>query len=296
MRETQGSQTAQFMALFRVLESQRPAGTRLFDDPFAGGFLGPRLRVVAWLSRCPLLRSLITRLIDALWPGARPAGVARTRLIDEALDRALDSGGFEQVVLLGAGFDARAHRLHCLSQMPVFEVDHPNTLEEKRRRIESLSTSPSDRSIYVALDFNRQSLADAMAKAGFNPNRCTFFVLEGVTNYLTAEAVDSLLRFVSSAVPRSRLLFTYVHRDVLNPASRFRGKWLLRKTLRRASEPWTFGLDPSCLDSYLGERGLVLIRDEGSREYRERYLGGRERLLRGYEFYRAAIADVAPYR
>ena len=294
MRETRGSQTAQFMALFRVLESQRAAGTRLFDDPFAVGFLGPGLRFVAWLSRNPLLRGLITRLIDALWPGARSAGVARTRLIDDALDRALDGGGFEQVVLLGAGFDARAHRLPCLAQMPVFEVDHPNTLEEKQRRIESHSASPTDRSIYVALDFNRQPLGDALAKAGFDPNRCAFFVLEGVTNYLTAEAVDSLLRFVGSTAPRSRLLFTYVHRDVLSATSRFPGAWLLRRTLRRASEPWTFGLDPSRLDSYLGERGLVLVRDEGSREYRERYLGGRERLLEGYEFYRAAIADVVP--
>ena len=52
---------------------------------------------------------------------------------------ALRRGGFEQVILLGAGFDARAHRLPCLAQMPVFEVDHPNTLEEKRHRIDSLS-------------------------------------------------------------------------------------------------------------------------------------------------------------
>lgn len=294
MGEVRGSQTAEFMAFFRVLETLGPAGKRLFADPFAIAFLGPGLRGVARLSRNRVFRGLITRLIDALWPGARPAGVARTRLIDDALDQALYRGGFEQVVLLGAGFDARAYRLPCLAHMPVFEVDHPNTLDEKRRHIESLSPSPSDRSIYVSMDFNRQPLADALAKAGFNPNRCTFFLLEGVTNYLTGEAVDSLLRFVSSAVPGSRLLFTYVHLDVLSRTSSFHGTWLLRRTLRRANELWTFGLDPACLDSYLRARGLVLVRDEGSREYRERYLGNSKRLLRGYEFYRAAIADVPP--
>ena len=294
MRSSHGSQTAEFMALFRALESLRPVGTRLFVDPFAAAFLGPKLRFVVGLARYPVFQGLITRLIDALWPGARPAGVARTRLIDEALDRALDRGRIEQVVLLGAGFDARAHRLPRLAHMPVFEVDHPNTLREKRRRIEPLPASRADGPTYVALDFDQQPLADALAKAGFRSNRCTFFLLEGTTNYLTAEGVDALLRFVSSTVPGSRLLFTYVHRDVLSRASRFHGTWLLRRILRRASEPWTFGLDPSCLDSYLRARGLVLIRDEGSREYRERYLGGGERLLRGYEFYRTAIADVAP--
>lgn len=291
-----GSQTAEFMALFRTLESLRPVGTRLFHDPFAIACLSPRLRVVAWLSRNLLLRALITRLIDSLWPGARPAGVARTRLIDDAITEALNRGGYEQVVLLGAGFDARASRLPCLAHVPVYEVDHPNTLEQKRSRIAHPSVSRLHPSIDVALDFNRQPLAGALAKAGFDANRRTFFLLEGVTNYLTAEAVDSLLRFVASTASESRLLFTYVHRDVLSHESKFRGTWLLQRTLRRSSEPWTFGLDPACLDAYLRARGLALIRDEGSREYRQRYLGGSDRLLRGYEFYRAAIADVAPRR
>ena len=281
------------MAFFRALETAEPPATRLFDDPLAAGFLGPGLRCVARLCQRSAPRCAVTTLIDRLWPGARPAGIARTRLIDDILRDSLGRG-IGQVVILGAGFDARAQRLPCLAGPRVFEVDQPATLAEKRRRLDALPASRAQPVTYVPVDFNRQRLAEALAGAGFDAKRATFFLWEGVTNYLSAEAVDAVMRFVASAAAGSRLLFTYVHRDVVDHAARFQGTWLLRRTLRRAHEPWTFGLDPSGLTAWLRERGLALVLDEGSLAYRERYLGRRERLLRGYEFYRAALAAVRP--
>jgi O-methyltransferase involved in polyketide biosynthesis len=41
------SRTAEYMALFRALETaRRPARARLFEDRFAAGFLRPTLRAV----------------------------------------------------------------------------------------------------------------------------------------------------------------------------------------------------------------------------------------------------------
>jgi O-methyltransferase involved in polyketide biosynthesis len=85
MRPNQASQTAEYMALFRALESAQPPSHRLFDDPYARNFLRPSLRFTADLARIPFVGDLIPWIIDRRWPGARTSGVARTKLIDDLL-------------------------------------------------------------------------------------------------------------------------------------------------------------------------------------------------------------------
>ncbi len=87
-------------------------------------------------------------------------------------------------------------------------------------------------------------------------------------------------------------MFTYVHRGVLDGSTPFAGTEHLVATLVRSGEPWTFGLDPRELPAYLGERGLELIEDVGAADYRARYLGRSAQRQGGYEFYRAALAEV----
>jgi methyltransferase (TIGR00027 family) len=144
----------------------------------------------------------------------------------------------------------------------------------------------------VPCDFEAGSLAASLESAGFESNRSTFVVWEGVTNYLSSEAVDDVLDTVRGIAPGSVLLFTYVDRLVLDEPGRFVGSHRLRSTLQSSDEPWTFGLDPSGLADFLKQRGLALVCDESSVDYRARYLGSAGRDLRGYEFYRAAIAKV----
>ncbi len=123
MRAGEASRTAQYMALFRALESTRgPA--RLFDDPFACAFLPGGLRAVAHAARLPPVGELVRRCIDRRWPGVRTSAVARTRYIDDVVTGALRAGA-TQVVILGAGFDARAYRVPAMARAAVFEVDHP---------------------------------------------------------------------------------------------------------------------------------------------------------------------------
>ena len=132
MKEGEASRTAAYMAQFRALECTVPAGRRLFEDRFASGFLPPRLRFVAQLSRIRLAGALVRAYIDRQWPGARTSAVARTKFIDDAAEAALRSG-VAQVVSLGAGFDARAYRIPGMARAIVFEVDHPSTSAINRR-------------------------------------------------------------------------------------------------------------------------------------------------------------------
>jgi methyltransferase (TIGR00027 family) len=274
------------MALFRALETVRPASRRLFEDRYARRFLPVSLRVVVGAARIPLVGRVVPWFIDLRWPGARTSGVARTRFIDD-LVRARLEAGVEQLVLLGAGFDSRALRIERLEDARVFELDRPPTLEEKRER---LGDSPAHVT-YVPTDFNREGLAEVLTRAGFDAGARTLFVWEGVTNYLTAEAVDRTLRDVSElGGPGSEIAFTYVHRDVIRDPAAFAGGRRTASKVASSGEPWTFGLDPGELAAYLRARGLALVEDVGSLEYRAELLGSSRRTLRGYAFYRVAVA------
>ena len=291
MQEGHASRTAEHNALFRALESSLPASRRLFEDPLARTFLAWPFALVARLAVVPGLREFVPWYIDNRWPGVRSSVVARTRLIDDAIAVALGEHT-EQLVILGAGFDSRAYRLPGLRGITVFEVDHPDTQTAKRQVLERVLSGPPKHVRFVASDFNQRDLEAAMAAAGYREAARTFFLWEGVTNYLTEAAVDTTLRWCSRASPGSLLLFTYVHRDVLTRPSAFIGTDQLFASLAKVGENLTFGIEPSKLPTFLAERGLSLESDVGAAEYRERYFRDAARKMRGHEFYRIALARI----
>jgi methyltransferase (TIGR00027 family) len=279
------------MAFFRALETSLPKSRRLFEDSLARTYLGRSLAFAARLAVLPGLRDLVPWIVDHRVPGARSAAVARTRFIDDAIASSFAAGG-RQLVILGAGFDSRAYRLPGVGDATIFEVDRPDTQARKRRALgRSLSVLPAQVR-FVATDFNQEGLESAMAAAGYRESEQTFFLWEGVTNYLTEAAVDTTLRWCSRAAADSRVLFTYVHQDVLTKPEAFHGTARLFASLERFGETWTFGLDPSRLPAFLAARGLVLECDLGAADYRQRYFGSAARDMRGYEFYRIAMARV----
>jgi methyltransferase (TIGR00027 family) len=291
MKEGQASRTAEYVALFRAIESALPPERRLFEDPYAKRFLGPRLAAVATLCRLPGAPDIISRFIDHQWAGARSSAVARTRFIDDAIQAAVDRG-IEQLVILGAGFDSRAYRIDALKDVMVFEVDHPSTFARKQGLLRDALPALSSRVQFVATDFDGADLDLAMDGAGYSKQAPTFILWEGVTPYLSETAVDATLRWCAAAASKSELLFTYVDRAVIDDPSAFAGTRRLFATLQAAGEEWKFGIDPTQLVAFLSDRGLRLEQDIGSAEYRAKYLPQVPRAMCGYEFYRIALARV----
>jgi methyltransferase (TIGR00027 family) len=277
------------MALFRALENARAPGRRRCEDPLAQAFLSPGLAFAAKLARIPGIAALVSAIIDRRWPGTRTSAVARTRFIDDAL-RAAQAVAPAQLVILGAGFDSRAWRMPELAPLRVFEVDHPDTQARKRDALARAGVALPPNLRFVATDFDQQGLERAMAGAGYDPSLRTVFLWEGVTNYLSAAAVDATLRWCAAAAPGSRLIFTYIHADVLSNPQGFFGIDGVLAALAAAGERWTFGLQPSQLPGFLSQRGLRLQGDVGAAEYREQVYGEAARAMRGYEFYRIAVA------
>lgn len=292
MRPTSMSRTALGTASGRAIESYRPARSRLFEDRFALPFLPPLLRAIVYILRIPVLGPKLLALRERQVPGVMGNLWCRTRFIDDAF-RAAVREGFEQVVILGAGLDSRAYRLLEPSRVRVFEVDHPATQAWKRRRVARLPPERRSHVTFVAVDFDRQDLADAMAAAGFRADARTFVIWEGVTQYLDEEAVTSTLRFVSGTVPAgSRVVFTYIDRGILDGSVEKDGTAKLLAEVERQGEPWRFGIRPAELREFLAARGFELIEDVGAPEYRARYLEPLGREMNLFTGERVAVAEV----
>ena len=282
------SRTAQFVALYRALETVERRRPPLFRDPFATVFLSPGLHRAVRAARLPAVHSIVDRYADHRAPGARTNAIGRTKLIDEVVLRAV-AQGVDQVVVLGAGFDCRAHRLPELHDRAVFEVDRAETQEAKRARLRSVPGVRSDVH-YVAVDFLRDPVPDRLAAAGWDAARPGCFIWEGVTNYLTAEAVSGMLAWIGRTAPGGSLVFTYVHKGLLDGNVAFAGGQRIIGNVRALGEPWTFGLYPDEVGPLLERFGLSLVDDLGADEYRARTgLAGDT----GYAFYRLAVAALS---
>jgi methyltransferase (TIGR00027 family) len=84
-----------------------------------------------------------------------------------AIDRAVRDASPRQVVLLGAGLDARAWRMPELATATVWEVDHPASQEDMRRRVGDRRPAAAHLE-WVPVDLASQPLAAPLVGAGFD--------------------------------------------------------------------------------------------------------------------------------
>lgn len=265
MRSGRASATASFVATMRGLAGYERAP--LVTDEFAPRLVdGPFRLGLAVAERLPTLTSLAMRTAALVSRGKIRHLELRTRAIDDALaEEARD--GAPQLVILGAGLDARAHRLASLERTTIFEVDHPDTQREKRARLGE-GSGRSAPLHYVSVDFERDRLVDELPRVGFDRLTRATFLWEGVTMYLTAIAAQATIRAVSAlAAPGSAFALTY-----RAPGLRWEGA-LANVAVRALGEPFRLSFTPQAIADELAAVGFAVESDEGSEEWGKRYLG-----------------------
>ncbi len=282
--------TAETMALQRSFEDSEPDRLRLFSDPLARTFLRGRLRALAWIGSRPRLKPTAERIFDHFGgPGPRPSAILRTRAIDDVVEDALKIR--HQFVLLGAGFDTRPYRLVLPEDVTTFEVDLPATQDMKRRVLGARSIDLSHVR-FVPVDFESDDLGVALTASGFDPSEPSIVIWEGVTQYLTAEAVDLTLATLARICPwGSRLVLTYVDAAALKPGSPFpeAERWL--RNVSQAGEPWIFGIDPDQASGFFESKGFVLLSDQSTAEVGASLISAHPPRLLGSPLYRVAVLD-----
>jgi len=168
--------TARWIAAVRERESARP--DRLFDDPWAGALAGDPGRLTMEAS-------------ERASGGRNDFIPIRTRFFEDLISN--QSAMADQVVLLGAGLDTRAFRLHLPPHLDWFEVDRADLLAEKDTALAAAGARPRCRRRPVAADLASE-WEPALLGAGFRRGERTLWIAEGLFFYLTPQTVARLLR------------------------------------------------------------------------------------------------------
>lgn len=139
-----------------------------------------------------------------------PSPLCRASYTEASLKTAVLTGT-KQYVMLGAGMDTFAFReKEFLSNYRVFEVDHPLTQEDKIERITRAGWSVPDNLTFVPVDFTKDDVEERLIASGFDSSVKSFFSWLGVTYYLSAEAIDTMLSALSRlSAEGSTLVFDY---------------------------------------------------------------------------------------
>lgn len=247
--------TAVAVAMARAMESGR--ADRMFHDPYAQSFVDAAHAVLdpdEWPS--------LTAWVDLFYS----RGVVRTRFVDDFVTGAA-AGGCTQVVLLGAGLDARAFRLP-LAGADVFEVDTPSVFAFKDQVLAGAGARPTARSRTAVHADLREDFAVTLAGHAFDPGRPTAWVAEGVLPYLTAEQARRLVTDVGRlSAPGSRLVFE--HSDKAGPDPRAAAAALTTPGANRISAMVRGGLGPGGRDWVAGQGWSIQVTERG--ELGQRY-------------------------
>ncbi len=268
MRDGQPSQTARGAAAYRAIH-QKLEGGAIFKDPFASRILDQETAAaLEEISADDSVRPM--RLFIA----------ARSRFSEDTMADCIASG-VRQVVLLGAGLDTFSLRNPFAEfGVRVFEVDYPATLMWKRDRIRAAGLAEPSSLAFAPVNFERESLAEGLTRAGFKLDEPAFFQWLGVVPYLTKDAVSSTLKFIAG-VPQSAVVFDYAEPFQNYPAERRASVMATAERAASRGEPWLSFFDPIELKQLLRGESFNVIEDLGLPEIAERFYGalGRDIML-----------------
>ena len=267
------SQSAEGIALIRLVELMRPEDQRICNDQYALYFVNPL--IIKSIKEHPKEAEERIAEHDRRFPGLNNTTIARVRYFDDCVKAALGDG-IEQLVILGAGYDTRAYRIDGANKIRVFEVDHPETQPVKVEKIKGIFGSLPGHVSYVAADLVADDLRQRLIGQGYDPSKRALFLMEGLVMYLPAEAVDRLLAFVvHNSGKGSSVIFDYVPESVANgtcadPAGRDFGA-----TMAGLGEPFLFGIKEGTAEAFLARRGFSRIRDVAQEDIRKLYFHGK---------------------
>ena len=279
-------------AATRVVEMYYPKDQRLFDDPFAIKLLPLVWQVFLRVMYLPGLRDMVLKLRERRMPGSLGAILCRTRYIDDILRKSLQEG-IKQLVILGAGFDTRAYRIDGMDHIQVFEVDLPGARDLKESRLDKVIGAVPKNVTLIGMDFDQQKLDDVLETSGFDREKITLFIWEGVTQYITAEAVNNSFEFIAKiSGAGNRIVFTYVRKGIIDGTDRPEWFKSFLSFAKFVGSPMIFGLDQDKLEQYLFDRGFRLINDVGAADFQDLYLEHLDRELNVFDGERIAYAEV----
>jgi len=265
--ESDTSRTAQMTCISRAISFLETNSWYKSDDYISVRLLPNLMR---FLIRFTSFRRLISRKITP--KGMYEYVIARTKYID-AVFRQVLSRQFNQILILGAGFDTRALRFHHeAGATRMFELDVPITQNAKINQYRKRGLTIPPNLTFISIDFDKELLSTKLKEAGFAAGVRSLFILEGLLMYLQPESVDDLFRAIHEfSGAGSEVVFDSVYTSVLRHENLFFGEEDVVKTVSKAGEKWQFGIEKNGIEDYLKRRGFALIESLDADVLEQRY-------------------------
>lgn len=270
MKEGQSSRTAEGAAALRANHLQQ-AASPVFADPYALAMTSAGWRT---LLGSPLVKVMNSAALSPVLGMLIAQVVARSRYAEDLLQQAVNNGT-SQYVLVGAGLDSFALRQHSLHlnnpNLKIFEVDHPDTQAAKQKKLRALGDIPANVE-FVAIDFEKESIADALAKSSYQQGQPGFFSWLGTTHYLAPQTTLNTLHSIASiAAPGSEVALDYsIHYNALQGIERL-GSMALSQFTSFLKEPLIGQFIPAELHQAVNTMGYAVVEDLSGNGLTERY-------------------------
>jgi O-methyltransferase involved in polyketide biosynthesis len=273
----------------------------IFADTLAQAMLGERAEELLSYHRVHGTHPVLA--------GARAQVTCRSRYAEDRLADAIGRG-IGQYVLLGAGLDSFAYRSPLAGRVRVFEVDHPATQEHKRRVREvagpagtaggsgtaRTGTAGGDGTAgglrFVAVDFGRDSLGEALRRAGFDAGQPALVSWLGVTMYLDESAIEDTVAVLGGFAPGSEVVVDYMLPAGMRDATGRMYADLVGQAAADWGEPWRSVFAPGAMAALLARHGFGPARDVGQRDMIPAAAWDRSDALRPAELSRIAHAAI----
>lgn len=276
------SESALMAALRRAIANIEYKNGRFGPDDLAVHFLPPHYRFFLKFEK---IQKSTREKLDKFFPGVTEYLIARTAHFDAIFTDALKRN-ISQIVLLGAGYDSRAYRFAAwIKNTRIFELDIAPTQQRKKKCLQKTKIAIPSRVIFVPIDFNRESLANVLEKAGFRKDQQTLFIWEGVSYYLDPQSVDAVLNFFSHAVHKDSIIaFDYA---VAVPLERMNDYYAAKEFFQsmkheQASEEILFSIEEDKIKPFLEQRDLKLVEHLNNTEIEKRFLTREDGSLIGH--------------
>jgi len=175
----------------------------------------------------------------------------RKKIIEQEI-RSLLAQGSKQVLILGAGFDSLAIRLHSeYPEVQFIEIDQAAGQNLKLKALTGLDNKPNLR--FINLDLNHSSLTPFLEN---NPK--TVILAEGLFMYLSESVIKKLISEISASGSDHHLIFSYFDINRLFSSGSKLQKSILRYVLKFKKESLKWVTNETALKELLTDCDMEL--------------------------------------
>lgn len=252
---------------YQAISANMANGINFFSPKMAEQLKGNDAAILKWVTQIQL----------------SPTPLARAAYAEKVVLNELKLGT-QQYVILGAGLDTFAWRYPSLTDVTIFEIDHPATQKFKLERLQQAGYELPSHLKLVAMDFTKELSLEKLLPAGFDPSKKTVFSLLGVTYYLTAIELQQMLHVFFKDLPQgSSIVFDFADEHLFTKPGIFNRVQNMVQMAQSSGEPMKFSTSLSDLEKLLSKEQLLIYEHLSPQDIQNQYFANRHDDLQAFE-------------